>query len=235
MKTIAIIPARGGSKGLKRKNVLEINGYPLIAYTIKSALQSKLIDKVFVSTDDKEIADISKVYGAEVPFIRPVHLSNDTAKSIDVLSHAVSYVENRYEAEVSNVVLLQPTSPLRNNKQIDEAIQKYLDLGRKPVVSVTEVQTHPNIIKRINEGRLVDFLDTPTEVTRRQDFEKLYQLNGAIYISTRDMIMKDNKIYDKEVYSYFMDKLTSVDIDDELDFLFADALMKKITGEYSDV
>lgn len=229
MSTIAIIPARGGSKGLKRKNVIDLNGLPLIAYTIKAALKCSLIDRVIVSTDDNEIKEASAKYGAEVPFIRPDDLASDTAKSIDVISHAIRFLEEEGE-EVDDIVLLQPTSPLRTNGHISEAIELFHKKNRAPIVSVTEAQTHPYIVKKVVNERLENFVEDMPNLSRRQDFDKLFQLNGAIYITTREMVLEKNKLYDDIVYPYYMDKLSSVDIDDELDLIYAETLMNKYGG-----
>ncbi|MBO8157764.1 MAG: acylneuraminate cytidylyltransferase family protein [Bacillaceae bacterium] len=229
MKTLAIIPARGGSKGLKRKNLLPLNGIPLIEYTIKSALKCSEIHRVIVSTEDREIANVAIQSGAEVPFLRPHHLATDEATTIDVLVHVIQEMDK--EDQFDNIVLLQPTSPLRNEKHISEALQLFQDKGRNPVVSVCEAFTHPNICKKISDGKLVNYVKYDKNLTRRQDFEAVYQLNGAIYITTRDMILYKNKLYDEIAYPYIMDKQFSVDIDDQLDFKLAEIILKEKWGD----
>lgn len=229
MSTVALIPARGGSKGLKRKNIIDLAGSPLIAYSIQSALECNLIDRVIVSTDDEEIARTSVDFGAEVPFIRPDYLSNDTAKSIDVISHAIRKLEEE-GTTVDNIVLLQPTSPLRTSEHITEALTLFFEKGRSPVVSVAEAQTHPFIVKKVVDQKLEDFVSDKPAITRRQDFEKLFQLNGAIYATTKEMVLEKNTIYDEVVYPYYMDKLSSVDIDDEYDLVYAETLLNKYFG-----
>jgi CMP-N,N'-diacetyllegionaminic acid synthase len=228
VKTVAIIPARGGSKGLKRKNILPLLDIPLIAYSIKSGINSSNIDMVIVSTEDEEIAQVSKDAGAEVPFMRPLELAADVTPTLDVLKYTIEMLEERLGEKINNIVLLQPTSPLRNHLHIDEAFDVFLKNGQKPVVSVTEAKTHPNMVKRIENNQLVNFLDTAETVTRRQDLKKVYELNGAIYITTRDMIINENRLYGDEVFPYLMEKQDSVDIDDRLDFLFAELLMKEM-------
>lgn len=228
MKTVAIIPARGGSKGLKRKNILPLLKIPLIAYSIKSGINSTNIDMVIVSTEDEEIARVSKEAGADVPFMRPFELAADDTPTLDVLKYTIEMLEERLGERIDNIVLLQPTSPLRNDLHIDEAFKIFLNNGRKPVVSVTEAKTHPNMVKKIENNQLVNFLETGETVTRRQDLTKVYELNGAIYITTRDIIMNENRIYGDEVYPYQMEKKYSVDIDDRFDFLLAELLMKEM-------
>jgi CMP-N,N'-diacetyllegionaminic acid synthase len=226
MSTIAIIPARGGSKGLKRKNILDLAGKPLIAHTIISAKNSKNIDHVVVSTDDEEIAEVSKEFGAEVPFLRPEELATDTATTIDVLEHAISAYENLFGNIIQDVILLQPTSPLRNDRHIKEAYTFYMNSGRTPVVSVCKANTHPQIMRIIKNGYLVNLIDGANIATRRQDFQEVYQLNGAIYISPKTFIMEQHRLYDDKVLPYVMGIESSIDIDNRLDFLFAKTVLE---------
>lgn len=145
-KTLAIIPARGGSKGIPYKNIMNINGKPLIAYSIEAAKQSKYIDYILVSTDDDKIKEVSLQYGASVPFLRPEEISNDTAKSIDVVIHGINYLKESGE-EFDYVVLLQPTSPLRTSQDIDEAIEILIKNEKESLVSVCEVEENPVLMR----------------------------------------------------------------------------------------
>lgn len=178
-KFIAIIPARGGSKGIPRKNIIDVAGKPLIAYTIETALSSRYLDRVIVSTDDVEIAEVSKQYGAEVPFLRPAHLATDEANTIDTVMDTLERVDKTYDY----VVLLQPTQPLRTAQQIDEAIQQVVEKNQSSLVSVEEVTDHPILYRKMTkEGKLLPLLNRNSTV-RRQDFEPYYKVNGLIYIN----------------------------------------------------
>lgn len=225
MSTIAIIPARGGSKGLPRKNIRPLAGKPLIAHSIEVARNCNNIDRVIVTTDDKEIADISREYGAEVPFIRPEHLAGDEATTIDVLKHAIDFLEKE-PSKVSHIILLQPTSPLRSTDDVTKALEIYFQQNnQEAVISVCEAQTHPYLLKKITNQCIVDFIEKPV-VTRRQDFPNVYELNGAIYICPKENI-ENGYIYKDKAIPFIMNRESSVDIDDEVDFLLAEAIMRK--------
>jgi CMP-N,N'-diacetyllegionaminic acid synthase len=232
MINLAVIPARGGSKGLKNKNILPLSGKPLISYTIECAKQSIHVNHTIVSTDSLEIAEISRKNEAEVPFIRPAEFSSDTASSIDVLIHAVKEFEKGTGKRVANVILLQPTSPLRTTAQLNQAIELYLSNKQTPVVSVCESESHPYYLRKISGNSLVPYDDTVNKHLRRQDLETVYQLNGAIYITSRDFLIEHGLIYKDKVIPYVMSKQTSIDIDDKYDFLTAEAILKEmITGD----
>ena len=149
-KILALIPARGGSKGIPRKNIIGLCGRPLIGYTIEAGLKSRYIDTVMVSTDDREIAEVSRACGAEVPFLRPAELASDTAKTIDAVLHAVRTLREAGKA-FDVLVLLQPTEPLRTAEDIDAALEKYFACGEKALVSVSEVDDHPILMRTIEE------------------------------------------------------------------------------------
>jgi CMP-N-acetylneuraminic acid synthetase len=225
---LAIIPARGGSKRLPRKNVLELAGKPLIAWTIEAGLQSKYIDRVVVSTDDAEIAQVARRYGADVPFMRPEHLAKDDSASVDVLKFTLRELEKHAE-RYRYVVLLQPTSPLRNAAHIDAAIELLRDRQADAVASVAELD-HPlewsNILP---ENLSLDgFLPARYRGLRSQDLPKRYRLNGAIYISSVKRFWQEGAlIYDGNAYAYIMDRRVSIDIDDETDFLLANVFLEK--------
>ncbi|WP_433749063.1 cytidylyltransferase domain-containing protein [Falsibacillus pallidus] len=221
MKTIAIIPARGGSKGLKNKNILPLNGKPMIAYTIEGALKSNILDEVVVSTDSDEIMNIAKEYGAVFPLRRPPHLAEDTTSTIEVIQHVL---EKRYSAESVNVILLQPTSPLRTARHIKEAHQIYQDRGM-PLVSISEADTHPFLIREIRNG-CIEPIFPASPMSRRQDYPPYYQLNGAIYI-TKSHFIRDGVLYKEHAVPYLMDKESSIDIDDIYDFMLASYVMEK--------
>jgi len=229
-KTIlALVPARRGSKGIPDKNIKMLDGKPLIAYTIGAAKKSKYIDAVIVSTDSKKIAEISQKYGAEVPFIRPKELATDSAKSINVILHAMNWIENHTNKKYNYLILLQPTSPFRSSMDIDKAIEEIINKEKDALVSVCEVSENPYWMKVIDEeGNLKDFIEGEENYSRRQDLPKVYILNGAIYIAKWEVLKEDKSFYRRECRPFIMSKEKSLDIDNPLDFEFAVFLMKWI-------
>lgn len=218
---LAIIPARGGSKRLPRKNVLDLCGKPIIAYSIEAALKSKYIDKVIVSSDDEEILDISKKFGADI-IKRPIDLANDTATTFDTIKHTIDNFE-KYDY----IVLLQPTSPLRNEKHIDEAIQLLEEKNADAIVSVCEMDHSPlwsNTLPK--DGNMSNFLKDEILNKRSQDLEKYYRLNGAIYICKTEKLIENKSFFLKDnIFAYIMNRENSVDIDEEIDFKIAEVLI----------
>lgn len=221
-KFLAIIPARGGSKRLPRKNVLDLCGKPLITYTIEAALKSKYIDKVIVSSDDEEILNISKKNGADI-IKRPIDLANDTATTFDTIKHTIDNFE-KYDY----IVLLQPTSPLRNEKHIDEAIQLLEEKNADSIISVCEMDHSPlwsNTLPK--DGNMSNFLKDEILNKRSQDLEKYYRLNGAIYICKTSKLLEEKSfILKKKIFAYIMDRKNSIDIDEKIDFHIAKILIK---------
>nr|WP_317200233.1 acylneuraminate cytidylyltransferase family protein [uncultured Psychrobacter sp.] len=223
---IAIIPARGGSKRLPRKNVKLLRGKPLIGWTIEAALKSNVFDHVFVSTDDMEIANISKDFGAEVPFLRPMALASDTATTNDVVTHLVEWFEKKYKKEVNMIAILQPTSPLRSAKHISEAVQLMQTKGAKAIVSVCKLEHPIQFCNKLGvDGSMNGFIDIKN-IKRTQDLEPHYRLNGAIYIFIRDYIGQLDTIYREGTYAYLMSNELSIDIDLEFDFKLARFLLE---------
>jgi CMP-N,N'-diacetyllegionaminic acid synthase len=221
-KLLAIIPARGGSKRLPRKNILDLSGKPLIAWTIESALNSKYIDRVIVSTDNKEIATISKKYGADIPFMRPNNLATDESTSIDVVLHAVNYFEKVGE-HYDYIILLQPTSPLRTVQNIDESIELLQEKKVDAVISVCKAEHHPLWCNTIpSDGYLSNFLDKSILNKRSQDLDKYYRLNGSIYLCNIDRLKNEKTFFLKNnCIAYKMKPEQSIDIDDKDDFISA--------------
>lgn len=222
MKVLALIPARGGSKGLPRKNVLDIGGHPLIAWTIAAAKQSKYITDVVVSTDDDEIARVSRRYGASTPFLRPTDLSSDTASSIDVALHALQFFGDSY---YDFIIFLQPTSPLRTAADIDEAVELMLAKQAASCVSICEVQQSPYIMYTVSPDGRLDSLLPATKVTRRQDFPKVYALNGAIYVSSCHRLVTSRTFLDEATVGHLMPLSRSVDIDTADDMASIEGLL----------
>jgi len=225
---LAVIPARGGSKGLPRKNVLPLAGKPLIAWSIELALMADAISRVVVTTDDAEIAQVARDYGAEVPFIRPPELASDQASGTDVLIHALRESERIYNEEYKWVLLLQPTSPLRSLEDIQDAIHLSLDDQVDAVIGIKEVSEFPQWMKRQNQnGDIVDYLDGVAKVANRQELDVPYIVNGAIYLIRASMLKESGDFYSGVTKGFRMPKDRSVDIDDELDFMMAELLLEK--------
>lgn len=225
-----IIPARAGSKAVPKKNIRELAGKPLIAYTIEQALKSKKLSRVIVSTDSKEIAKIAKTYGAEVPFLRPSNLAKDTIPSRPVLEHAINYLEKKENYKVDIVVMLQPTSPLRKASDIDAGIQKLIKTRADSVTSICKTEYPPYWVKTLRGDKLTPFVKSKKDYDQvvRQQLPKTYKLNGALYVTWRDVLSKQKKILGKDTRAILMDSIRSLDIDDELDFLVAEKAMEKI-------
>jgi len=225
---LAIIPARGGSKRLPNKNILDLAGKPLIAWSIEAGLGSKYIDKVMVTSDSEEILDISKNFGAEV-LKRPDELANDTATTFDAIAHTIESLNEKYDY----IVLLQPTSPLRNAKHIDEAIELLNDKEADAIVSVCEMDHNPLWSNTLPASLSMEgFLRDEIKNKRSQDLEKYYRINGAIYICKTDKLLKENTLFlNKNIFAYIMDRKSSVDIDEEIDFILSKNLIQRINGE----
>lgn len=223
MNMAAVITARGGSKGIPRKNVIDIGGKPLIAWSIEAALNSKHFNKVYVTTDDKEIADVSKKFGAEI-INRPEELARDETPSLPVLQHAVSFLEERGE-KVDAVTLLQPTSPLRTSEDIDRAVELFIEKEPDSLTSVCEADT-PYWMIRIKDSFTEPFMEDGKKFTRRQNLPKVYIYNGAIYITKRAVLMEQNRIAGEKNIAYIMPKERSADIDGPSDIALVGALMK---------
>jgi N-acylneuraminate cytidylyltransferase/CMP-N,N'-diacetyllegionaminic acid synthase len=222
---LAIIPARGGSKGLPGKNIKDLKGKPLIAYTIEAALASKYITRVIISTDDNEIAKIAVGYGAESPFIRPVELATDTARSIDVYKYTLGRMEQEHGDIINDFIVLQPTSPLRTTDDIDKAIELFRKKNADSVVSYC-AEHHPIIWHKYidKEGRFENIFETG--INNRQDERISYYPNGAIYIFRRNMI-NNEQYYTDNSYAYLMDRKRSVDIDTIDDFEYVNFLIER--------
>ena len=227
-KLLAIIPARGGSKGLPGKNIKELCGKPLIAWTIEQARSCSNIDRILVSTDDREIAEVAKKYGAEVPFMRPPELASDSAATIDVIFHTIHWLKKCEDYQAEYILLLQPTSPLRTSGDIDSAIGMLKDKNAQAVVSVCETEHHPwwsNILPE--DGNMKDFIRPDILNKRRQDLPVFYRLNGAIYLAKTDYLSEQNSFFGPDTFAYKMFKERSVDIDSDLDFKLVSLLFQE--------
>ncbi|MGL5126109.1 MAG: cytidylyltransferase domain-containing protein [Fusobacteriaceae bacterium] len=223
-KILAIIPARSGSKGLLHKNIKELNGKPLIAYTIEAAKKSEIFQDIFVSTDSKEYAEISEKYGATIPFLREELLSGDTSKISDVIVDILDRLE-KLGKKYDYFILLQPTSPLRDEDDIIKAYNLLKDKNANSVVSVCEADHSPLWMNNLDGSLSMDnFIKDLNK--NRQELKKYYRINGAIYLSKVDYYKKNRNFYDNSSFAYIMLKQNSVDIDTLLDFKFAEYLIK---------
>ena len=227
-KFLAIIPARGGSKGIPNKNIMDICGKPLIAYTIEAGKKSKYIDEIVVSTDSHIIKEVAVQYGAKVPFLRPELLSDDSAKSIDLVLHAIDFYMS-YNTYFDYVILLQPTSPLRTYAQIDEAIEKLMQSNGNSLVSVREADENPVLMRSIADGKLKEVISFQGPNLRRQDLPTFYIFNGALYINSIDMLVHKKSFIDEDTIPYVMSKESSVDIDTKLDAKLVEFIIKEST------
>jgi CMP-N-acetylneuraminic acid synthetase len=227
MRILGVIPARGGSKGVPKKNIKELKGKPLIAYTIEAALKSKL-DRVIVSTDDATIKEMVNKMGGNTPFSRPEELGSDTAKSIDVAVHALKTMEKIDGVTYDAFMLLQPTTPFRTSQDIDEAIDKLIETGSDSVISVVNVEAyHPARMKFLQEGKLIDppYCES-YENQNRQELNPMYIRNGAIYLTKRDTLL-NNSYKGNDCCALIMPSERSINIDTLTDFEYAEWISNK--------
>ena len=226
LKVLAIIPSRKGSKRLPNKNKLIINGKPLICWTIESALASKNINDVVISTDDLEIKNISQSYNVDVPFLRPKALSGDKASTIDVIFHAIEYYESIGKF-YDTIVLLQPTSPLRTTTDIDNSF-KLLSQEIHSVVSVCKLDHPPFWSNTLPTNKSLEFfMDKDFIGKRSQELPQYYRINGAIYIAKTNYLKVNKNFFGKKSKAFIMNPQNSIDIDTELDFKLCELMMKE--------
>lgn len=245
MKIMAFIPARGGSKGILRKNLTLLNGKPLIQYTIEAAQKSEKIDEIFISTEDSEIIALCKSLGFEFPYIRPEELATDASSLVDVIIHALDWKKENKKEIPDVIVLLQPTSPLRSPEDIDGAIEQFITKKVDTLLGVHAMIEHPYECIRL-VGNSWSYLAKPSkEVYRRQDYkEKFYFINGAIYIAKTDFLIRQKKLIVEGVSDiYFMNPAHGIDIDysfqlklaeffmdNEIEKFFGDSQNASLTG-----
>jgi len=226
LRYLAVIPARGGSKRVLRKNLRLLGGKPLLSYTIEAANQSHLLDKVIVSTDDKEIAELALSSGVEVPFLRPAELAQDSSAVIAALQHLVENIE-KDGIVIHALVLLQPTSPFRTAAHIDEAISLFETSGADTVTAVRESREHPYYSWTISEKKLVPFFTMKHQSMVRQELPSALVENGSIYIIKRTLLDSD-KLYGENTVPYLMDNHSSLDIDTMEDIHWAEFLLSQV-------
>lgn len=220
---LGLIPARGGSKGIPRKNVRKLAGEPLISHTIEAARSSKHLDRTVVSTDDREIRAVCEEAGAEVPFLRPAELATDSAPMEPVVEHAVTYLEDEEAYSCDTVVLLQPTAPLRQSRHIDEAVERHGESGRTTLISVCEDHSYR---WEEREGGALQ-LNYTGDASRRQDKSTEYVENGAIYIVDTETFLDQKDLRSGSVELFEMAGEDSVDIDTEFEFWLAEMILRR--------
>lgn len=221
-KVLALIPARGGSKGLPGKNILSVAGRPLLAWSVDAARAARSLDRVVLSSDDDAIMAAARACGCEVPFVRPAALASDTATTIDVVMHALDALPG-YDL----IVLLQPTSPLRTAADIDAACERLASSGAPACVSVSPVDQSPYWMYRLGDNQnLVPVVEAPLGVTRRQDLPAVYALNGAVYVANTAWLRQSRTFVTRETVAHVMPAERSIDIDTIADF---EAFEKSVT------
>ncbi|TKX47743.1 acylneuraminate cytidylyltransferase family protein [Halorubrum sp. SD690R] len=224
---LGIIPARGGSKGVERKNVRTLAGQPLIAHTIAAAENADKLDRTIVTTDDPEIRRVARECGAEAPFLRPDELATDGASMAPVVEHAISYLEDEENYTCSAIVLLQPTSPLRNANHIDRAVERHRTSDVTTVISTFE--DHSYRWQPKSEG--AKQLNYTSDVSRRQNKSSEYVENGAIYVVDTDLFLTQRNLRSGTVELFEMSERRSIDIDTEFDFWLAEQIMEYVDDE----
>lgn len=229
---LAVIPARAGSKGLVGKNVKKLINKPLIAWSIESALQSDYLDEIMVTTDSQEIADIAKNFGVNAPFLRPEHLSTDTSTTVDAIIHTINFYKNNNH-EFDYIVLLEPTSPLREDDDIDNMIKKIVDNCSEfdSIVSIGEVHEHPSAMKKIiGKDNLQPYYENLKLTSRRQDNDKAYFPYGVAYIVKTKTFLEEKTFYSKRNTFFEIKRYQCYEIDDIYDFLAIENIIKYEKG-----
>lgn len=232
-RVLAIIPARGRSKGVPRKNIRDLCGKPLVAWSIEKARRSRHVDAVLVTTDSEEIADVARRYGAAVPFLRPAELATDHASIYDVIRHALAYYRDAEGQEFDYTVLLEPTSPLREDDDVDrmlEALEARVDQF-DAVVSVGRVGEHPSIMKRLMaDGGIEPFCGELTQTTRRQDNAPAYFPFGVAYIAKTRALLEENTFYTRRCLGFPIKRYQNYEIDDIYDWVCVESVMRQEWG-----
>jgi len=228
-KILCTICARGGSKGVKNKNIKVINGKPLIAYTIEQARESGLFEHIVVSTDSDNIADIAKKYGAELFFKRRAELASDSAGKLDVIRDAFIRSEEYYNTTFDYLIDLDATAPLRNVADITNALKQFLENNNDNLITAMPSRRSPyfNLVEVDKNGKVSLSKPLESSIVRRQDVPKSYDMNASIYIWKRDAILNEKSLFLKKTGLYVMPEERSIDIDSELDYKFVEFLMKE--------
>ncbi|MFH1073028.1 MAG: acylneuraminate cytidylyltransferase family protein [Nanoarchaeota archaeon] len=226
---LGVIPARGGSKGIKKKNIRLLAGKPLICYSIEQAQKSAYIDTLIVSTDDQEIASVARKHKAEVPFLRPQELAQDNTPMYPVLQHAVKEMEKRLKRKIDIIVLLDPTAPLRSAEDIDQCIAKLVDEHADTVITVVEADRSPyfNMVEFDKNGVMHVVKKPKKPIYRRQDAPKVYTITSGVYAIRREILMEQNTVFGKKTKAIIIPEERAGHIDSEIEFQFLDFIMRK--------
>ena len=222
MTCVALIPARGGSKGIPKKNIKLFNSKPLIYWSIKVALECKRIDRVIVSTESEEIANIARSLSAEVPFMRPKKYATDDSPGIEPVIHLLKKIP-----DIDDLLLLQPTSPLRRLKDVEAIFEERLKFKADSAVSITPSKKNIDLYFSVDENQRLSSISKNLNIQPRQKYAKNYCLNGSLYLSTRDSILANRSLITSDTVGYVMPEEYSIDIDTPLDWKVAEHLMFK--------
>ena len=228
-KVLAIIPARGGSKGLPGKNIMTLCGKPLIGWTIEHAKASIYIDEIFVSTDSEDIARTAEQFGIKVPFLRPEELAKDTSSSMDVVENVLQYYQSR-KCDFDYILLLEPTSPLRKEGDLDAVIMLAVkNETADGVVSLGKVHMeHPMIVKKINEtGKIVSYIPDSKKISQRQQADEAFFPYGVAYLIKSETFKLEKSFYTKNIIPYYIERWQNYEIDDIFDFIAVEAILTK--------
>lgn len=228
-KILCVIPARGGSKRLPGKNIMELAGKPLIAYSIECARASGLLDRIVVSTDDEAITEVARSFGAEVPFMRPATLARDESSSADVLLHATEWLEENEGYTFDAVVLLQVTSPLRTTEDVEAAVKMLIDNEAQNVFSVTKAHASP--YTTLVETKADGYARLSKESAENEPVPPVYELNGAVYAWWKNTLNRERPLFQDRTSFYVMERERSVDIDTLLDFKIAETILKDMENQ----
>lgn len=230
-KILCVIPARGGSKGIPKKNIIDFGGKPLLAWSIEAALNCKLLDKVIVSTENAEIAQIARAYGAEVPFLRSIELAGDDVHAVHVVLDVLEWLENNEKYFPDAVVMLLPTSPLRTSEDILNAINIYYGMKAKAVISVSDLAKYLTNLRYLNGNKLEKVESGGAQNLQRQGLKKLYAVNGSIFMISRLALIEAGSFHIEGALAYVMDYSRSVDINDYPDLSLAKIFLNKTISE----
>jgi len=229
-KILAIIPARGGSKGLPGKNIKILNGKPLIGWTIEQAKACEFIDEIFVSTDSEEIAKVAEQFGISVPSLRPAELAADTSSSMDVVIYTINLLENSLNKIFDYIILLEPTSPLRKKDDLDKILKQVVDnIDADGIITLGEVHMeHPMIVKKVNkDGIIVPYIEDVQKITQRQQADKAYFPYGVAYVIKKEVFIREKTFYTNNIIPYFIERWQNYEIDDIYDFFCIEAIHKE--------
>lgn len=233
LQVLAVITARGGSRGVPHKNIRSLGGRPLIEYTIEAARRSLRVTRAIVSTDSDAVAEVARHAGAEVPFLRPAQLAEDATPHLPVLQHAVAAMERIAGISYDLVVTLQPTSPFRLPQDIDGTIEALLQAEADSAVSICEMDpsSHPMKAKRLDGGLVIPYCMPEPEGIRRQDLPVAYRRSSAVYVSRRNLIMDHGRFYGDRIAAHIVDRGRSMDIDSPLDWAVAECMLEQLRRE----